>query len=48
LVADMLAVLIEKAKSLGFFEGLVPHLVDDGCPSCNMQMTPFCLLRTIW
>jgi hypothetical protein len=30
LVADMLAVLIEKAKSLGFFEGLVPHLVDDG------------------
>jgi retron-type reverse transcriptase len=49
LVADMLAVLIERAKSQGFIEGLVPHLVDDGfCPSCNTQMTPFCLLRTIW
>jgi retron-type reverse transcriptase len=30
LVADMLAVLIERAKSQGFIEGLVPHLVDDG------------------
>jgi hypothetical protein len=30
LVADMLVVLIERAKSQGFIEGLVPHLVDDG------------------
>jgi hypothetical protein len=30
LVADMLAVLIERAKNLGFIDGLVPHLVDDG------------------
>jgi retron-type reverse transcriptase len=30
LVADMLAVLIERSKNLGFFDGLVPHLVEDG------------------
>jgi hypothetical protein len=30
LVADMLTVLIERAKSLGFLDGLVPHLVEDG------------------
>jgi hypothetical protein len=30
LVADMLAVLIERSKGLGFFDGLVPHLVEDG------------------
>jgi hypothetical protein len=30
LVADMLVVLIERAKNLGFIDGLVPHLVDDG------------------
>jgi hypothetical protein len=26
----MLAVLIERSKNLGYFSGLVPHLVDDG------------------
>jgi hypothetical protein len=30
LVANMLTVLIERSKSLGFFDGLVPHLVEDG------------------
>jgi hypothetical protein len=30
LVLDMLTVLIERAKSLGFLDGLVPHLVEDG------------------
>jgi hypothetical protein len=30
LVAYMLVVLIERAKNLGFIDGLVPHLVDDG------------------
>jgi hypothetical protein len=30
LIADMLAVLIERSKELSFFDGLVPHLVDDG------------------
>jgi hypothetical protein len=30
LVADMLAVLIERSKSQDQFNGLVPHLVEDG------------------
>jgi hypothetical protein len=30
IVADMLAVLIERSKGLGFFDGLVPHLAEDG------------------
>jgi hypothetical protein len=30
LVADMLAALIERSKGMGFFDGLVPHLVEDG------------------
>jgi hypothetical protein len=30
IIADMLAVLIERSKRLGFFDGLVPHLVEDG------------------
>jgi hypothetical protein len=30
IVADMLAVLIERSKRLGFIDGLVPHLVENG------------------
>jgi hypothetical protein len=30
LVANMLTVLIERSKILGFFDGLVPHLVENG------------------
>jgi hypothetical protein len=30
LIADMLAILIERSKNLGHFDGLVPHLVEDG------------------
>lgn len=30
LVADMLAILIERAKAKGKFQGVVPHLVGDG------------------
>jgi hypothetical protein len=30
LVADMLAVLIERSKGMGFFDGLVSHIVEDG------------------
>jgi hypothetical protein len=26
----MLAVLIERSKGMGFFDGLVPHVVEDG------------------
>ena len=29
-MADMLAILIERAKANGKFSGVVPHLVDDG------------------
>jgi retron-type reverse transcriptase len=30
IIADTLAVLIERLKNLGYFDGLVPHLVEDG------------------
>jgi hypothetical protein len=30
IVADMLAIMIERAKSDGLFEGVIPHLVDGG------------------
>jgi hypothetical protein len=30
IVADMLAIMIEHAKSNGLFEGVIPHLVDGG------------------
>jgi retron-type reverse transcriptase len=30
IVADMLAILIEQAKSDGKIEGVIPHLVDGG------------------
>ena len=30
IVADMLAILIERAKSVGQIEGVIPHLVDGG------------------
>jgi hypothetical protein len=30
LIADMLAILIERSKMLGHFDGLVPHLVEGG------------------
>jgi hypothetical protein len=30
IVADMLAIMIERAKSNGLIEGVIPHLVDGG------------------
>jgi hypothetical protein len=30
IVADMLAILINRAKADGQIEGVLPHLVDDG------------------
>ena len=30
IVADMLALLIKRAKEVGLLNGVVPHLVDDG------------------
>jgi retron-type reverse transcriptase len=35
IVADMLAILIEQAKSDGQIEGLIPHLVDGVYQSFN-------------
>jgi hypothetical protein len=32
IVVDMLAILINRAKIEGHFDGVVPHLVDDGLP----------------
>jgi hypothetical protein len=38
-VLDMLAILIKRAKLAEQFDGVVPHLVDDGLSILNMQMT---------
>ena len=40
-VADMLTVLIGRAKEKDLVGGLVPHLVDGGSLSYNMRMTQF-------
>jgi hypothetical protein len=39
IVADMLAIMIERAKNNGLIEGVIPHLVDGGYPFFNMPMT---------
>jgi hypothetical protein len=41
LVADMLAVLIDRSKDMGFFDGLVPHLVEEVSQFYSMQMIRF-------
>ena len=33
IVADMLAILINRAKEEGPFDGIIPHLVDGGLSS---------------
>jgi hypothetical protein len=38
-VLDMLAILIKRATLAEQFDGVVPHLVDDGLSILNMQMT---------
>jgi hypothetical protein len=35
---DMLAILIARAKEDGQVNGLIPHLVDGGCPFYSMLM----------
>jgi hypothetical protein len=47
LVADMLAMLIEMSKNLGFFDGLVPHLVEDGLSFGSTQMILSCFWMMI-
>ena len=47
IVADMLTILIEREKSDGQIEGVVPHLVDGVFLYFNMQMMRFFLWNTI-
>jgi hypothetical protein len=42
-MADMLAIMIARAKDDGQVEGLIPHLVEGGYLFCNMRMTLFYL-----
>ena len=41
IIADMLAILIERAKADGQVGGLIPHLAEGGCPFYNMRMILF-------
>jgi hypothetical protein len=41
IVADMLAILINRAKEDGQFDGLIPHLVDGAYLFCSMRMILF-------
>jgi hypothetical protein len=43
IVADMLAIMIERAKVDGLIEGVVPHLVDGVCLYFNTPMIQFLL-----
>jgi hypothetical protein len=43
IIADMLALLINRAKADGQIRGVVPHLIDDGLFVLHMQMTPLSL-----
>ena len=42
LVADMLAILIARAREDGQISGLIPHLIDDG-----LSVLQFCSMLTI-
>jgi hypothetical protein len=43
IVADILAILIERAKSDGQIEGVIPHLVDDGLSILQYLMIQYFL-----
>jgi hypothetical protein len=43
IVADMLAILIERAKTDGQIEGVIPHLVEGVYESFNTLMIQFYL-----
>jgi hypothetical protein len=36
IVANMLSILIKRAKDDGQIKGVIPHLVAMGCQFCNM------------
>jgi hypothetical protein len=48
IVADMLAIIIERAKQDDQVSGLIPHLVEGGFLFCNMRMILSYLWNTIW
>jgi hypothetical protein len=43
IVADMLAIMIERAKNDGLIEGVIPHLVDGGLSILQLPMIQFFL-----
>jgi hypothetical protein len=43
IVADMLAIMIERAKNDGLIEGVIPHPVDEDYLFFNMPKTRFFL-----
>jgi hypothetical protein len=48
IVADMLAIMIERVKNDGLIERVIPHLVDGDYLSFNMPMTRFFLWSMTW
>jgi hypothetical protein len=48
IVADMLAIIIDRAKQDDQVSGLIPHLVEGGFLFCNMRMILSYLWNTIW
>jgi hypothetical protein len=48
LIADMLAILIARAKEDGQVDGLIPHLVDGVSPFYSMQATLSFLCNMIY
>jgi hypothetical protein len=47
IVADMLAIMIERAKADGQIEGVLPHVIDGVCLSFSMSMTQYFLWNMI-
>jgi hypothetical protein len=48
IVADMLAIMIERAKINGQFEGVVPHLVDGGLSILQYVMIRLFIWNVTW
>ena len=49
IVADMLALIIKRAKDDGQIRAIIPHLVEDGLSIFfNMQMIQFCSWIMMW
>jgi hypothetical protein len=46
LVADGLACMIHKAQDEGLIEGLIPHIIQNGC--CCLQYALFFSSKIVW